>query len=222
MKPLADGLWMLGGLPPNVINIYLIGDVLVDAGARFDRRRILRQLEGRALSAHALTHAHADHQGASRAVCQARGVPLWCGEADAPAAEDPAVMTARMPRHVLTRFVVPWLAGPGQPVARTLREGDAIGEGFVALETPGHTAGHLSFWRESDRSLVLGDVLANMHVLFGFPGLHEPPRFFSADPAVNRDSARRVAALKPALVAFGHGPPLRDPDRLERFVAGLA
>ena len=59
MKQVADGVFQLKGrLPlPNAINTYLVGDVLIDAGARFDTKPILRQLEGRTLSAHALTHA---------------------------------------------------------------------------------------------------------------------------------------------------------------------
>ena len=71
MKTLADGLLQLSGFPPNAINVYLTDGVLIDAGSRFDRGRILRQLKGHKVSAHALTHAHPDHQGASHAVCEA-------------------------------------------------------------------------------------------------------------------------------------------------------
>ena len=49
-----------------------------------------------------------------------------------------------------------------------------------------------------------------MNVLTGVPGLHEPPAIFTPDPARNRDSARRLAALKPSLACFGHGAPLRN------------
>jgi glyoxylase-like metal-dependent hydrolase (beta-lactamase superfamily II) len=42
-----------------------------------------------------------------------------------------------------------------------------------------------------------------------------------SDPAQNRDSARRLAALEPALVCFGHGPPLRDPSSLRAFTDTL-
>jgi glyoxylase-like metal-dependent hydrolase (beta-lactamase superfamily II) len=38
---------------------------------------------------------------------------------------------------------------------------------------------------------------------------------------LNRESARRVARLQPALVLFGHGPPLRDTERLVRFAQAL-
>jgi hypothetical protein len=46
MKQLADGVWLLSGFPPNVFNVYLIEDVLIDAGTRHAGRHILRQLKG--------------------------------------------------------------------------------------------------------------------------------------------------------------------------------
>ncbi len=82
MKQLADDLYVLEGFPPYAINAYLLGTVLVDAATRFDAKRILRRLRGRDVTLHALTHAHPDHQGASHAVCEALGIPLWCGDAD--------------------------------------------------------------------------------------------------------------------------------------------
>ena len=92
---------------------------------------------------------------------------------------------------------------------------------FTVIETPGHSPGHVAFWRESDHTLVLGDVLSNVNLLTGVPGLHEPPVAFTPDPPRNRRSARRLAALEPGIVCFGHGPPLRDARRLADFVAGL-
>ncbi len=58
MNQLAPDLWQLDGRPADMINVYLVGDVLVDAGTRYDEERILRQLPGRSIAAHALTHAH--------------------------------------------------------------------------------------------------------------------------------------------------------------------
>jgi len=218
MHQLAEDLELLDGFPPFSINVYLMGGVLVDSGTRFALRRIVRQLRGRSLTAHALTHAHPDHQGASHAICEQLGLPLWCGAADALAMETAGEIMARMPPHWLSATVGPHWVGPPHPVSRKLREGDEVG-GFRVLETPGHTAGHLSFWREQDRVLVLGDVLANMHIWTGLPKLREPQRIFSLDPAMNRQSASRLAELQPRLTCFGHGPPLRDPRRLLKFVS---
>jgi glyoxylase-like metal-dependent hydrolase (beta-lactamase superfamily II) len=221
MKLLAEGLYLFDGLPPYALNVYLMGSVILDAGTRYAARRILRQLRGHPVSALALTHAHPDHQGSCHKVCEALGVPLWCGAGDADAVENPGLMLRSLPRHWLTRTIGPRLAGPGHPVARRLREGDEVG-GFAVLETPGHTAGHVSYWRAADRVLVLGDILANLSPPAGLRGLREPPFLFSSDPAKNRRSARRVAALVPALVCFGHGPPLADTTRFVEFIERLA
>jgi glyoxylase-like metal-dependent hydrolase (beta-lactamase superfamily II) len=217
VKQLADGLYQLSGFPPNAINVYLMSDVLVDAGTRHSGRRILRQLRGHRVAAHALTHVHPDHQGASKEVCETLGIPLWCGEHDVRAME---TRDFGQPPHLVNRVIERAWAGPPRPVDRPLREGDEVG-GFVVLDVPGHSPGHVAFWREADRALVLGDVLNNMNVLTGLPGLYEPKRIFTADPQRNRQSARRLAELEPALACFGHGAPLRNPRKISEFVAGL-
>ena len=221
MKQLAAGVWQLRGFPPNAINVYLVEDVLIDAATRRAGRRILRQLEGRTVNAHALTHAHADHQGASSEVCDALRVPFWVGERDVPLAEDPHNMATSQPPHPLNRLAMKYWAGPGRPVDRQLREGDEVAA-FRVLDAPGHSPGHIAYWREADRVLIIGDVLNNMKVTTGIPGLHEPPWFFTADPAENRRSARKLVALEPKLVLFGHGAPLRDTKKLADFVNRLA
>jgi glyoxylase-like metal-dependent hydrolase (beta-lactamase superfamily II) len=218
MEELAPAVFRLDGHPRDALNVYVVGDVLIDAGTSFARKRILRQLGGRTITAHAITHAHPDHYGASHAICAALDLPLWCPEGDVetvvtgrspfagPATSAMAKLMARMP-----------LPHP-HPVARVLREGDEVG-GFTVLETPGHSPGHVSYWRESDRTLIVGDVLFGQ-TLLGRPGLTEPPAFIG-DRAQNRRAIHRLAALEPALALFGHGPPLRDPGRLQAFADGL-
>ena len=220
MKQLADGVWQLGGFPPNAINVYLLEDVLIDASTRYAARRINRNLKGHTLAAHALTHAHPDHQGASHAICSQHGVPFWVGAADADAAETPDLIGQRQPDHFMAQFFFKACTGPGHPVDRKLAEGDDVA-GFKVLDVPGHSAGHVAFWRESDGVLMLGDVINLADVFTGIPGLHEPRTFFTPDPAENRRSARRLAALEPKLVLAGHGPPLRDTKKFVDFVAGL-
>jgi len=220
MLELAPDCHQIPLMPRNGVNAYLLGDVLVDAGMTFNAKGILKALEGRTIAAHALTHAHPDHMGASQAVCNALGIPCWVGEADAEAAESGNLSRQNAkPDHWFVRMQnrTPL---PGVPVARRLREGDEVG-GFTVIETPGHTMGHLSFWRELDRVLIVGDVLFNMHILTTIPGLHEPIRLFTMDRARNHASIRRIAELEPAIAAFGHGPPLRDPARIREFAAAL-
>jgi glyoxylase-like metal-dependent hydrolase (beta-lactamase superfamily II) len=220
MQQLTEDVYQLKGWPRNAINVYVIGDVLIDAATRQAEGRIMRQLAGRTIHAHALTHAHPDHQGSSHAVCEQLGIPLWCGQGDVPAVETPGALTNPKAPRWLDWAQARFWTGPPHPVSRVLGEGDEVA-GFTVLETPGHSPGHVSFWRESDRTLIVGDVLGNMHFITAVPGLHLPPDVFTPDPARNRESARRLAELRPALACFGHGAPLRDPGKLAEFVAKL-
>jgi hydroxyacylglutathione hydrolase len=220
VKRLAEDVWQISSVMPDAINAYLVGDVLVDAATRHSARRILRQLRGHAVSAHALTHAHADHQGASHELCATLGVPFWVGARDADAAEDPRLIRERSSNHPLPRLYYRIWAGPGHPVDRRLAEGDDVA-GFTVIDTPGHSRGHIALWRESDRTLIAGDVLSSIDTVTGLPGLHDSKPFFTADVAQNHRSARRLAALEPALVLFGHGRPVRDTKKFVDFVAAL-
>jgi glyoxylase-like metal-dependent hydrolase (beta-lactamase superfamily II) len=216
MRQLAEGVHLLRGWPRNAINVYLISDVLIDAGTRHAERRIMRQIADREVDAHALTHAHPDHQGSSHAICERLGIPLWCGQGDVRAMETAdGVFNSQAPTWV-NRMQRRFWTGP----PRALVEGDEVA-GFTVLESPGHSAGQVAYWRESDRVLILGDVLNNVNVMTGLPGLREPPAIFTPDPARNRTSARRLATLRPRLTCFGHGAPLRDPGELADFVARL-
>jgi hydroxyacylglutathione hydrolase len=222
MNELAPDLLAVPGFPPHAFNVHVAGGTIVDAGTRHAARRILRAVRGAGLTitAHAVTHGHCDHQGASAELVRTLGIPFAgpAGEAAALASGDVGPLG---PRNVVTNAQLRWWAGPAVAVTRELQEGDALDAGFVVLETPGHSPGHLSYWREADRTLIAGDVLFGRHPITGKPGLHQPPERFTLDPARNRLSIRRVAALRPALTVFGHGPAWRDPDGLEAFAAAL-
>src|SRR4051794_26232564 len=87
MREVAADVWLLDGYPLDAFNVYLAGDVLIDAGTRWDRYRIFRQLRGRKVSLVALTHCHPDHQGIAAVACERLRVPLACHEADVAAME---------------------------------------------------------------------------------------------------------------------------------------
>jgi hydroxyacylglutathione hydrolase len=207
MRQIAPDVFHLPVTPRNGVNTYVIGDVLVDTGLRTSAGKIKEALGDRKLQAIALTHAHGDHGGSARKLSEALDVPIWVGAADREAAETGKVVT----KPAFQKPVLSTLAGamgnmPGVPVARDLREGDELTAGFTVLDTPGHSPGHVSFWRESDRVLICGDVFFNMHLLTTVPGLRQPPGPFTVDPALNRESERKVAALEPVIAGFGHGP----------------
>jgi hydroxyacylglutathione hydrolase len=218
MRRVAEDVFQVALSPRDGVNAYLLGEVVVDAGTKGAGRRLVRALQGHAVGAHALTHAHPDHAGGSKRVVDAFEVPVWVGERDRADVESGRPLVAdSWAKPAMSRFA----RYTPVPVARGLREGDVVGPGFVVLETPGHSPGHVSYWRESDRTLVCGDVLFNMNLVTTARGLREPPAMLTPDPPRNRDSARRLAALEPELVLFGHGPPLRDPAILKEFVDAL-
>jgi hydroxyacylglutathione hydrolase len=213
LTPVTDDVQLLALPPRQFVNAYLVGDVLVDAGLGPHGRAIVGALSGQAVTTHVITHAHGDHVGGSRAVCEARGVPAWCGAVDA------AAVGAGKP--VAASRVQALFGWKPVDVARELREGDDLGHGFAVLDVPGHSPGHIALWRERDRTLICGDVFLNVNFYTTLPGLNEPPGMFTVDMARNRGSARRLAALEPQLVLFGHGKPLRDPAKLKAFADAL-
>ena len=218
MQQLADDVWQIPLVPRQGINAYVIGDVLIDAGLPIHAKKILGELQGRAIAAHALTHVHNDHAGGSRRVSETLGIPVWVGAGDAQALRSGRADIA--PGRRGGSLMAVYGGSPKVEPARELQEGDEVG-GFVVLDTPGHSKGHISFWRESDRTLVCGDVFFDMNILTTVPGLRQPPTLFNFNTRQNQDSERRLAELDPALALFGHGPPLRDPAVMRALVAGL-
>jgi glyoxylase-like metal-dependent hydrolase (beta-lactamase superfamily II) len=218
MQQLADGVWRLSERPAPVINVYLAGDVLIDAGRRWDRRRIFSQLEGKEISLLALTHVHPDHQGVAKDVCEARGIPLACHEHDVDAMEGRRPVSAG--GDLASRLIVRFWQGPPHPVDRPLREGDEIA-GFRVVHAPGHSPGEVIFFRDEDRVAICGDVVRNLSYATLRPVIKEPPEAFNDDTAENRRSIRKLAALKPSLILPGHGAAITDMAKFERFVDAL-
>jgi glyoxylase-like metal-dependent hydrolase (beta-lactamase superfamily II) len=90
--------------------------------------------------------------------------------------------------------------------------GDRIGS-LEVVATPGHTPGHVSLLDTRDRSLLAGDAL------YTIGGLAVPDRFnlrfplvwaATWDRAKAAESARALRALRPSLIAAGHGRATRD------------
>jgi hydroxyacylglutathione hydrolase len=220
LKYLAPGVWRLKELPAPSINVYLAEDVRIDAGQRWDRRRIFAELEGREISMVALTHAHPDHQGVARDVCEARGVPLACHADDVEAMEGRRPMQEAAASNPVNRVIKATWQGPPYKVDRVLSEGDEVA-GFRVVHAPGHARGEVIFFREHDRVAICGDVIRNMSYATGRPMLAEPPAIFTYDPAENRRSIGKLASLNPTLILPGHGPAVTDMDKFGRFVASL-
>jgi hydroxyacylglutathione hydrolase len=220
LKYLAPAVWRLKELPAPTINVYLAENVLIDAGRRWDRRRIFAELDGREISMVALTHAHPDHQGVAKEVCEARAVPLACHVEDVDAVEGRRTMQEAAAENPVNRAIRRIWQGPPHQVDRPFEQGEEIA-GFRVVHAPGHARGEVIFFRESDRVAICGDVIRNMSYATGLPGIKEPPRIFTYDPAENRRSIRKLADLNPLLILPGHGPAVTDLAAFERFVSSL-
>ena len=122
--------------------------------------------------------------------------------------------------HPVNRVIKRIWQGPPYKVDRVLNEGDEVA-GFRVVHAPGHARGEVIFFRESDRTAICGDVIRNMSYATALPGVKEPPKIFTADPAENRRSIRKLADLSPSLILPGHGPAVTDMAAFERFVSAF-
>jgi glyoxylase-like metal-dependent hydrolase (beta-lactamase superfamily II) len=136
-----------------------------------------------------LTHAHPDHLCG---VLDAQGKPaypnatVWLSKADAdywlsPASEATAPKGVRFAFPLARNAVAPYQASGH---LRTFSPGDALPGGAVAMDTHGHTPGHVSYRFDSQGQslLVWGDVLHFHAVQFAHP-----------EAAFEADSDRKAA-----------------------------
>jgi glyoxylase-like metal-dependent hydrolase (beta-lactamase superfamily II) len=213
--------------------VYLLegadGLTLIDASIPPATQGIVRQLTaaGRQLSdvrRILITHAHPDHVGALSELRRLTGAQVLASALEQPVLEGRQPIP-RPPAAALG--TLGRLFRPGEtrlhatPVDRVLADGEVLPEvlnGLQAIATPGHAPGHLAFWQAERRLLFCGDVIFNMF------GLGLPFAFFTVDMAENIRSAAKLAALRPELVCFGHGPPLTQQvtQRLDAFVQRVA
>ena len=220
MKEMAPNVWRLKQFPGPTVNCYMAEDVLIDAGSRWDRGRIMSEIEGRELSMLALTHVHPDHQGVAKDVCEARDVPLACHADDVDAMEGRRPVQEASADNPVNRIIARLWQGPPYKVERVLREGDEVA-GMRVVHAPGHARGEVIFFRDSDRVAICGDVIRNLSYATGLPGIKEPPPIFTYDMAENRRSIRKLADLNPSLILPGHGPAVSDMAKFESFVDKL-
>src|SRR5262249_11219086 len=88
--------------------------------------------------------------------------------------------------------------------------------GWQMIETPGHTPGHVCFYRPSDRFLLAGDAVTTMDLdsvwgtLTKRKEVCRPPTPATMDWKNARRSVETIAALGPSWIAAGHGAPMSD------------
>ncbi len=89
------------------------------------------------------------------------------------------------------------------------------------IHTPGHTPGHISLYRESDKTLIAGDAFTTVEqtslydVFTQKREIHGPPAYFTPDWESAYTSLRQLAALEPESAITGHGLPMYGDELIE-------
>jgi glyoxylase-like metal-dependent hydrolase (beta-lactamase superfamily II) len=203
------------------------GWVLVDAGLPGTAGMIAGEAERRfgtraRPAAIVLTHGHFDHVGALRTLARQWNVPVFAHQLELP------YLTGRSsyppPEPLVGGGAMALLSplyprGPidiGNQVQSLPEDGSVPGmPGWRWVFTPGHSPGHVSLFRDADRTLIAGDAFVTtkqeslLAVMTQRREIHGPPSYYTMDWAAARLSVERLAGLEPEIAATGHGRPLR-------------
>ena len=211
------------------MNIYFLedgdGHVQFEAGTRAMVRPARAEVERLGgVSRIVLSHAHADHRGTAPSM----GVPVQChpdevAEAESDAAIAPYFDLAQLPVAPV-RWIYPFLLrrwdGGAVKIDDTVSEGDDVA-GFRVLHFPGHAPGLIGLWREGDRVALVSDTVYQVDSTRLKPlppgEVSVPHPAWAWDHAKAKESVRKLAALEPAVVATGHGEPLRGENLREKL-----
>lgn len=94
------------------------------------------------------------------------------------------------------------------------------------IHTPGHSDGHISLFREKDRTLIAGDAFITVKqdslakVLVQEREVNGPPRYLTTDWQLAKKSVEKLAALHPRVAVTGHGLPMEG-EELEQGLTKL-
>jgi glyoxylase-like metal-dependent hydrolase (beta-lactamase superfamily II) len=238
---LAPQVWRIPTVGRDYVNSFAFTDddgsvTLVDCGLAKAPPRIVAGLAAIGkrpadVTRILLTHVHPDHAGGAAEMSRQTGADVWVHEGDHPSATSGTVAQKADQRFLLGRLFSrlpdprfePFTPGP------LLRDGEVlpVAGGLQVVHTPGHSPGHVSFFRLSDLSLIAGDAVTTtkqesmFSVMTQKQELNGPPAYFTIDWEKARRSVATLASLKPALVATGHGQPMRG-DHIAGALADLA
>ncbi len=228
-----------------IVNVVFYGQeqaadwVLIDAGlpgtaAEIRRAAAARFGEGSRPAAIIMTHAHADHAGALEALAEEWNTPIYAHQLEAPYLNGTASYPPPDPRvggGLMPILSVLFPRGPFN-VSRWLKPLPADGSipampGWRWIHTPGHTPGHVSLWRESDRNLIAGDAFVTTRqesvyaAVTQKPEMHGPPMYYTQNFDEAEASVKRLDSLNPEIVVTGHGRAMRG-ESMRRALHELA
>jgi endoribonuclease LACTB2 len=181
------------------VAVYLLEDVLVDAGFGHSRAALVRHLDGRRLAAVCLTHHHEDHSGAAGDLAARDGCPVYLRNPERRREEG---LEALKPyRHLWWGEPAPY--APAAPPA-TVAAGH---HRLRPVPIPGHSATHTAWYDEASGVVLTGDLFMSGGVTAVMS--HENPFDSIA-------SLRRVADLDPSWMLTGHALAVERPAPLLR------
>ncbi len=225
-KEIARGVFHL---PLSVVNAYFVGDkgnwFLVDSGFPGKAPLIKKAAEARfGAGAHPtaiiLTHGHPDHVGSAQALAEQWNVQVFAHPAEMPflsgrAQYPPLDPTAPGFLATISRFFPPVDVNLGSRLTAMDEFNPFPGlPGWKAIHTPGHSPGHIAFFRESDGVLLAGDAITTVNtesllsILRKKKEVCRPATPATTDWPQARASVIKLAALRPGLLAAGHGVPM--------------
>jgi glyoxylase-like metal-dependent hydrolase (beta-lactamase superfamily II) len=244
MDDIAEGL---RGLRIGFVNVFAVTHAsgswtLIDAGIPFSASVTRRWAEDHFDApplAILLTHGHFDHVSGAADLAQDWNVPVYAHALEAPyltgkkqypppnAGAGGGLMSVLSP--IYPRGPVD--LGKRLRLFSATENTEEIGAlpDWQIVHTPGHTPGHVSFFRPADLTLIVGDAFCTTKPESFFDAailqpaeLHGPPAYFTADPILAVRSIHRLAALHPRVLAPGHGRPLAGLEVEEKLASFAA
>ena len=195
-----------------------------------------------------LTHDHPDHAGSALELARMWGCPVYVHPDELPLVAVGDLSTVEKYANPLDRWIIlPLLrAMPRRwvesmlskaslkDVAQGFDPGAAVPSlpGWECIPTPGHTPGHVAFFRTSDRVLITGDaiVTVDLNSFWGFllwclrinkQRVSGPPWYSTWNKRAAKESVAALAGLEPHVLASGHGVPMTG-DGTERELSAFA